>query len=109
MKLKTAKNVITKWGRGEEVPIEINIKITLKGTTLKDIEALADIDGNLAKGEIDSINLSVVILNFVKNKLLKSRKAKILGKATPKLLKKVDIWWIVKQKGKEKILEYKIS
>ena len=91
MKLKTAKNVITKWGRGEEVPIEINIKITLKGVTLKDIEAIADIDGNLAKGEIDSINLSVVILNFVKNKLLKSRKAKILSKATPKLLKKVDI------------------
>ena len=91
MKLKTAKNVITKWGRGEEVPIEINIKITLKGTTLKDIEALADIDGNLAKGEIDSINLSVLILDFVKNKLIKSRKAKKLGKANTKLLKKVDI------------------
>ena len=109
MKLKTAKNVITKWGRGEEIPLENNIKITLKGTTLKDIEALADIDGHLAKGEIDSINLSVVILDFVKNKLLKSRKAKKLGKATPKLLKKVDIWWIVKQKGKEKTQKYKIS
>ena len=92
MKLKTAKNVITKLGRGEEVPIEINIKITLKGTTLKDIEALADIDGNLAKGEIDSFNLSVLILDFVKNKLIKSRKAKKLSKAAPKLLKKVDIW-----------------
>ena len=91
MSLKTAKTVITKWGRGEEIPLEINIKITLKGTTLKDIEALADIDGNLAKGEIDSINLSVVLLEFVKNKLIKSRKAKKLGKAAPKLLKKVDI------------------
>ena len=108
MKLKTAKNVITKWGRGEEVPIEINIKITLKGITLKDIEAIADIDGNLAKGEIDSINLSVVILNFVKNKLIKSRKAKILSKATPKLLKKVDIWWIKKKNEKEKIPGNKI-
>lgn len=87
MKLKTAKNVITKWGRGEEIPIEINIKITLKGTTLNDIETLADIDGNLAKGEIDSINLSVVILEFIKNKLIKHRKAKKLSKATPKLLK----------------------
>ena len=87
MKLKTAKNVITKWGRGEEIPIEINIKITLKGTTLNDIEALADIDGHLAKGEIDSINLSIVILDFIKNKLLKSRKAKTLSKATTKLLK----------------------
>ena len=108
MKLKPAKNVITKWGRGEEVPIEINIKITLKGTTLKDIEALADIDGNLAKGEIDSINLSVLILDFVKNKLLKSRKAKKLSKATPKLLKKVDIWWIKKKNEKEKIPGNKI-
>ena len=92
MKLKTAKNVITKWGRGEEIPLEINIKITLKGATLKDIEALADIDGNLAKREIDSINLSVVLLEFVKNKLIKFRKAKKLSKAAPKLLKKVDIW-----------------
>ena len=87
MSLKTAKTVITKWGRGEEIPLEINIKITLKGTTLKDIETLADIDGHLAKGEIDSINLSVVILDFVKNKLIKFRKAKKLGKATTKLLK----------------------
>ena len=87
MSLKTAKTVITKWGRGEEIPLEINIKITLKGTTLKDIETLADIDGHLAKGEIDSINLSVVLLEFVKNKLIKFRKAKKLSKATPKLLK----------------------
>lgn len=87
MKLKTAKNVITKWGEGGEIPIEINIKITLKGATLKDIEALTDIDGHIAKGEIDSINLSVVLLEFIKNKLIKSRKAKKLSKATPKLLK----------------------
>ena len=76
MKLKTAKNVITKWGRGEEIPVEINIKITIKGTSLKDIETLADVDGNLAKGEIDIINLSVVMLEFIKNKLIKSRKIK---------------------------------
>ena len=76
MKLKTAKNVITKWGRGEEIPLEINIKITIKGTTLKDIETLTDIDGHLVKGEIDSINLSVVLLEFVKNKVIKSRKIK---------------------------------
>ena len=76
MKLKSAKNVITKWGRGEEIPLEINIKITIKGTTLKDIETLADIDGHLAKGEIDSINLSVVLLEFIKNKVIKSRKIK---------------------------------
>lgn len=87
MKLSTAKNVITKWGRGEELPLEINIKITLKGLTLKDIEAIADVDGHLAKGEIDSINLSVVILDFIKNKLLKSRKVKTIGKTTQKLLK----------------------
>ena len=85
MKLKTAKNVITKWGRGEEIPVEINIKITIKGTTLKDIETLTDIDGHLAKGEIDSINLSVVLLEFVKNKIIKSRKIK--AKEVQKLLK----------------------
>lgn len=87
MRLSTAKNVITKWGRGEELPLEINIKITLKGLTLKDIEAIADVDGHLAKGEVDSINLSLVILDFVKNKLLKTRKTKTIGKATQKLLK----------------------
>lgn len=81
MKLKTAKNVITKWGRGEEIPVEINIKIKIKGTTLKDIEALSEIDGYLAKGEIDSINLSVVILDIIKNRLLRTKKAKKLTKA----------------------------
>lgn len=76
MRLVTVKNVITKWGKGEEIPLEINIKITLKGTTLQDIEALADVDGHLAKGEIDSINLSIVILELVKNRFLKIRKSK---------------------------------
>ena len=85
MKLKTAKNVITKWGRGEEIPVEINIKITIKGTTLKDIETITDIDGHLAKGDIDSINLSVVLLEFIKNKIIKSRKIK--AKEMQKLLK----------------------
>ena len=85
MKLKTTKNIITKWGRGEEIPLEINIKITIKGTTLKDIEALADVDGHLAKGDIDSINLSVVLLEFIKNKIIKSRKIK--AKEVQKLLK----------------------
>ena len=85
MKLKTAKNVITKWGRGEEIPVEINIKITIKGTTLKDIETITDIDGHLAKGDIDSINLSVVLLEFIKNKIIKSRKIKV--KEMQKLLK----------------------
>ena len=88
MKLKTAKNVITKWGRGEEIPVEINIKITIKGTTLKDIETLADVDGHLAKGEIDSINLSVIVLDFIKNKLIKSRKIK--AKQLQKLIESGD-------------------
>ena len=76
MQLKTAKNVLVKWGKGEEIPIEINIKINIQGTNLKDIEVLSDIDGNLGKKQVDSINLTLVITQFVAKKILKLRKTK---------------------------------
>ena len=76
MQLKTAKNVLVKWGKGEEIPIEINIKINIQGTNLKDIEVLSDIDGNLGKKQVESINLTLVVTQFVAKKILKLRKTK---------------------------------
>ena len=76
MQLKTAKNVLVKWGKGEEIPIEINIKINIQGTNLKDIEVLSDIDGNLGKKQVGSINLTLVVTQFVAKKILKLRKTK---------------------------------
>ena len=76
MQLKTAKNVLVKWGKGEEIPIEINIKINIQGTNLKDIEILSDIDGNLGKKQVDSIILTLVVTQFVAKKILKLRKTK---------------------------------
>ena len=87
MQLKTAKNVIVKWGKGEEIPAEINIKITIQGTNLKDIEILSDIDGNLGKKQLDNINLTLVVTQFVAKKLFRLRKGKKVSKASSKLLK----------------------
>ena len=87
MQLKTAKNVLVKWGRGEEIPVEINIKITIQGTNLKDIEILSDIDDILGKKQVDSINLTLVVSQFVAKKLFKLRKSKKVSKADSKLLK----------------------